>query len=818
MAQQTDVEWPTCDQAGCIGIRLTSGRMCLAHGSEEETAAALQVISETGAIDARGVPITPALLERVLTAAPHDADGRSLIESGQFDGAKFEGDARFNKAIFRGDAGFSGAIFSAHAQFDTATFNWAQFDRATFKADAGFHGATFNWSAAFHGATFNGDAQFDGATFNRDAGFYWATFNGDAQFDGAMFKADARFDQATFEGGAKFGDATFNGSAKFGGTIFNRGGTTTFNGSAHFGGATFNGSAEFAGAAFTHAAWFGQATFNRTAWFGEATFKADAGFAEATFKDRAHLLKATFNGNADFDGAMFKADARFDQATFEGYAGFAEAVFKDEAWFHMATFNHAAAFGGATFEGDARFDRATFEDDAHFGGATFNGSAKFAAAAFNHAAWFGQARFKDHAEFDGATFESDTRFDAAVFNDDAGFGGATFKGYAGFNWAMFKGHARFSEATFKGETPVLGPVVVGGLLDLDEAQFASPVRIEADARALTCRRVRFPGGVQLGVCRALVRLDDTDLSVPSLLTGLCLQPAFVAGLAPGSFDMVDLAPLGSKLHKLDKFLLQAGTVSGPAGTTEQPKLLSLQRANVAGLVLGNVDLADCRFAGAHNLDKLRLEAGTVFGLSPAVAGWERRQVIAEESAWRAARARPGRWKAPFGPEDQPEVLSPGAVAGLYRALRKGREDAKDEPGAADFYYGEMEMRRRARPLSSGNPDGQRSSASRGRVERAILTAYWLVSGYGMRASRAVAWLAAVTAILAAAFYLVGFAVPPRPDSYWTSLLYSFRATLSLTDNQVTLTAWGQLLQAVLRLTGPVLLGLALLALRGRVKR
>jgi hypothetical protein len=54
--------------------------------------------------------------------------------------------------------------------------------------------------------------------------------------------------------------------------------------------------------------------------------------------------------------------------------------------------------------------------------------------------------------------------------------------------------------------------------------------------------------------------------------------------------------------------------------------------------------------------------------------------------------------------------------------------------------------------------------------------------------------------------------------YWTSLLYAFRSTISLTDSEVTLTAWGQLLQALLRLTGPVLLGLALLALRGRVKR
>jgi hypothetical protein len=53
---------------------------------------------------------------------------------------------------------------------------------------------------------------------------------------------------------------------------------------------------------------------------------------------------------------------------------------------------------------------------------------------------------------------------------------------------------------------------------------------------------------------------------------------------------------------------------------------------------------------------------------------------------------------------------------------QGREDAKDEPGAADFYYGEMEMRRHAgRPIdtNSDNPTGE---ASRGQVKRAILTA------------------------------------------------------------------------------------------------
>jgi hypothetical protein len=70
-------------------------------------------------------------------------------------------------------------------------------------------------------------------------------------------------------------------------------------------------------------------------------------------------------------------------------------------------------------------------------------------------------------------------------------------------------------------------------------------------------------------------------------------------------------------------------------------------------------------------------------------------------------------------------------------------------------------------------------------------------------------------VSAGVFRLWGFT---RSTSYWKSLLFAFRSTLSLTDAPVNLTAWGGLFQAILRLTGPVLLALTLLALRGRVKR
>jgi hypothetical protein len=79
---------------------------------------------------------------------------------------------------------------------------------------------------------------------------------------------------------------------------------------------------------------------------------------------------------------------------------------------------------------------------------------------------------------------------------------------------------------------------------------------------------------------------------------------------------------------------------------------------------------------------------------------------------------------------------------LYRSLRKAEEDTKNEPGAADFYYGEMEMRRNIEDIP--------------RAERLILQLYWLVSGYALRAWRSVATLTAIVLLAAVAFAFWGF--------------------------------------------------------------
>lgn len=157
----------------------------------------------------------------------------------------------------------------------------------------------------------------------------------------------------------------------------------------------------------------------------------------------------------------------------------------------------------------------------------------------------------------------------------------------------------------------------------------------------------------------------------------------------------------------------------------------MQDTDVEKLSLVSVDLSECVFAGALNLDKLRLSGTIRFGRFPGARS--SREVIFEERAWR--------WHLQRGLIEslsiRPKHDIPGKpgrysitgdhLASLYRSLRKAREDAKDEPGAGDFYFGEMEAHRLTSRLGSS--------------DYWLLTLYWALSGYRQRASRALVALA-----------------------------------------------------------------------------
>ncbi|MGW0885982.1 pentapeptide repeat-containing protein [Streptomyces sp. NPDC002671] len=524
-------------------------------------------------------------------------------------------------------------------------------------------------------------------------------------------------------------------------------------------------------------------------------------------------------GSGAFDRAEFSGRAVFRDVQFSGPAGFDRARFARSAWFDGAEFSSSAAFRGAMFSGTAGFEGARFSSWAGFGKAQFSSWAAFEGTQFTGVAGFEDAEFAGDAEFGGTRFAGDAGFEGAQFSGAAKFGGAQFSGKAGF------ATARFATAS------LFGPLVCKSVVELWGAVFEAPVTLEIAARDVWCVRTEWKSTARVRLRYATVDLGQAVLSAPVAIT------AHPRPFATPSVNAVDEGLL--------------------AGFHERVHVASVQGVDAAHLVLTDTDLTECLFSGAFHLDQIRLEGRTTFASVPTsrywhgipLTWWTRRRTLAEEHHWRAQRAGhpappPGhalpshRWRPGRHHPDPVLTPDPEDVAALYRQLRKAFEDGKNEPGAADFYYGECEMRRRE------------DSNSTPKSERWLLWWYWLLSGYGLRALRAIGWLAAAMSLTV--LLLMGFGLPTHdPDPATTGTVHGTRISLSTSTpdpalhgrwsqrmtparaekafrvavNSVifrssgqNLTTLGTYIEMVSRLLEPTLLALAVLAVRGRIKR
>lgn len=540
--------------------------------------------------------------------------------------------------------------------------------------------------------------------------------------------------------------------------------------------------------------------------FRSAIFTGETSFAGARFPHGADFNGCEFQGPVSFEAAKFGAEARFKKAKFRGEVGsWAETDHgvRDKNGFHACQFNVAsfegatfaarATFSGAHFTSDARFDDTEFAEPVRFVNTTFQAWAGFDGGCFRGKVEFGSveagAKFHGNAGFRGRRFEAAGMFGDAEFDEPAWFDGARFEGNANFGGAIFR--CPFS----------LGPLEVAGELRLDDATCEQRFTLEAVAASLSCVRTRFREGGKLQVGGAEVVLDEADFGRPTVLASVPVTEA-----DHGRMTNEVLSP------------------SECRSNSARPSVVSLRGANVGMLTLSRLDLRPCRFLGAHNLEQLRLEEAEL-PHSPEGWRWTRRLTIADEHDWRILQKddswnrrdiAPPKWlktrrrcKGPHELLGDLENPTAGQVEMLYRALRRGRETQGNQPGAGDFYYGEMEMRRLA---PRRDPDGRRNSVG----EWTVLSGYWLVAGYGMRAFRAVIALLVTIVLFAVLFMWVGFSGPVSP---WRAALVSAEsATALFRTPDDGLSEAGQWLQVALRLLGPLFFGLALVSLRGRVKR
>ncbi|MFF6880023.1 pentapeptide repeat-containing protein [Streptomyces sp. NPDC012474] len=613
-------------------------------------------------------------------------------------------------------------------------------------------------NASFHGAKIEGDATFSNATIDGDARFVNTTINGTARFDGVNIKGDAWFVKAAVNGVVRFDRAQVVGDVRF-----------------DF--ATIRGYARFDAARVGGKLLFRAAEIEEDARLNRVEVKGGAYFDEAKI-GWAFFGNAKIEGGVFFRGASVKNDVSFVESKIEGGARFVKAEIGGGVWSLATTVNGGLWAVNANIETGIRFLFATIEGGIWFAGASLNGG----------------------VIFDKSSLDGDARFDKAAID-----------GEVRFDFAEMSGTLRLNHAVFT-RAPLLEMLLRRGTADLSGVTFESSIAMKVEARAV-CRRVRWASTATLYAGDAELDLSEAVLEFPVSIVG-----GFMPDRTGDEHEAVPNVP--------------------PVA-----RVASLQGVDAAHLVLTDVDLRECRFAGTIHLDQLRLEGRCPLPATPAgmrrqgllPLRWTPRRTLVEEHYWRATRS-----KQEIGWNPAPEgvrVLEPAALAPVYRQLRKAFEDSKNEPGAADFYYGEMEMRRHDPEISLG--------------ERTLLTSYWAVSGYGLRATRAVGWLA--TSMLITMLAMMFWGIPkesaklessgrlsgnqitittetPDPEnpsgSYLARLsVERFEKSLRVVINSVVfrsseqdLTTSGKYVEMVSRVVEPVFLGLAVLAVRGRIKR
>ena len=265
-------------------------------------------------------------------------------------------------------------------------------------------------------------------------------------------------------------------------------------------------------------------------------------------------------------------------------------------------------------------------------------------------------------------------------------------------------------------------------------------------------------------------------------------------------------------------------------TTTTPPDWSRFGSDLGTLVVSGLDVRALRFEGAEGIDGMNIESGASFEPSPR-GPRTHREAIAEEHRMRSEGHCGGNWLGPAC--EDPAVgewplVGKRELARIYRGLRKAREDARDRPGSADFYYGEMEMRR----LDARGRLGQGGGAAVWLLNAGnllLLELYRLIGGYGLRPSRSLLLFVALalgTAAVVDGHSLIHTEIARlgklpllEEVGFEQSLVFVLRSALLLpTSSGLALSTGAEWIQIGARLLGPVLLGLFAFGLRARVHR
>lgn len=574
------------------------------------------------------------------------------------------------------------------------------------------------------------------------------------------------------------------------------------NGHRQFAHWRFEGAELAAGCDFSH-------TDFRLCSFDDCVFGHRVSFARASFA-RALFRRARFGDDVDFERTDFGVRADFHSASFGDRVRFSHSRFHSTQFF-AARFGEEAGFGGTRFAIGAHFHNARFGPRPNFAEARFADSVDFGGAFFGEKSQMMKIHFAAPPSFLGASFGPRARLTDWSVEGDLNMRSTHFLGAASLQGAEVTGNLILAYANFEGTVDISGVHVSEsaylGDLAINGADRFGPLHVDG--------KLDLRGAIVRSACAFVLSASEIDLTD--------VRFGAPARISVGSGDVV--------MERAESEARLVLTTPQPIGVkTARPRLVSVRGADLDEVVLSGFDVRALRFAGAEGIDGLRIESDSSFEHSPR-GRRTHREVIAEEHAMRAARSEDG-WEAPTtrdGAIGHAPPVGPAELARIYRGLRKAREDMRDAPGAADFYYGEMEMRRleareELRHWRGVGPWALHAGSY------LLLELYRLCGGYGVRPSRPLLLFTILT-VLAALWVdagglihhlvtVAGVALPKTVAAdFGQCLVFVLRSALLLpTSTEVRAGTGAEWIQIAARVLGPLLVGLFAFGMRARVHR
>jgi hypothetical protein len=443
----------------------------------------------------------------------------------------------------------------------------------------------------------------------------------------------------------------------------------------------------------------------------------------------------------------------------------------------------------------------------------------------------------------GLTLDSNTRVNGQVqlrFDPSLARGESTACGGLFVRQkAAIEGDLLVESGSHLGSVALEAGAIIGGALQLaagvtvrGSSSFASRV-----GRSITMAAVTFLGPVSFSRCY----IDGVD--------GLILDGARLPHVTLADINAKRVSLRGAELGRMvlrmtsgevdltDATLTGRVTITSLKPGAGRPTIVSLAGVDASQLVLEDVDLRECRFRGAHQLDGITIGTSARFAMQKASKRLGlSKQILIEDPLFRGSAPDADSPVARSGPQDA------AWVAEIYRQLRRAREASHDYSRASDFYYREM----RLRELSMTQPfvDAGPWQLNR-RFVRRLLQIYRLFSNYGLSVGRPLVALIVALALASSVFAWVGLrtkvctstetltraqqhgakvvqcvsaARVPRIEAGVDAALDSSVSLVHSVSGEEPLSLVGTMLSVVLRLLSPVLLAMSGLAIRNHVRR